>query len=161
MAGRWFRCEAADEGFLDAAPLRLEGAFEVPSPAERVWGELTSERPLYWCRILSDVRWTSPRPFGVGTTREVKALWGASLLRERYFLWEEGRRHAFHVEETTNPMIRRLAEDYLVEPTSESSCRFTWVIAVEPRPWARLGDPVNRAVLGTLFRDTRRHYAAV
>lgn len=161
MAGAWFSCEAADEGFLEAAPVRLEGVFEVPLPAARVWGDLTSERPLHWCRILSEVRWTSPRPFGVGTTREVKALWGASRLRERYFRWEEGRRHSFAVVETTNPMIRRLAEDYLVEPTSEASCRFTWVIAAEPRPWARLGDPVNRAVLGTLFRDTRRHYAAV
>lgn len=159
MAVGWFKCQGADEGFLASAPLRLEESFEVARPAASVWGELTSERPLHWCRILQDVRWTSPRPFGVGTTRRVKALHGASLLDERYFLWEEGRRHCFEVLETTNPMIRRLAEDYLVEPTGEGSCRFTWTIAVEPRRWARLGDPLNKALLGTLFTDTRKHYA--
>lgn len=96
----------------------------------------------------------------MGTTRTVKALWGASVLKERYFRWEEGRRHSFYVLETTNPMLRRLAEDYLVEPTGDSSCRFTWLIAVEPRALARPANPVNRRILTTLFQDTDRHYGA-
>jgi hypothetical protein len=160
MPGPWFRCESADEAFLETAPMRLRGVFEVPRPAAEVWGELTSDRPLHWCRILSDVSWTSPRPFGVGTTRTVKALRGASVLKERYFRWEEGSRHSFEVLETTNPMIRRLAEDYLVEPISDSASRFTWLIAVEPRALARPANPLNRRLLVTLFTDTDRHFAA-
>lgn len=160
MAGPWFRCEAADESFFESAPMRLRGVFETGLPAAEVWAELTSERPLHWCRILSEVSWTSPRPFGVGTTRAVKALWGASLLRERYFRWEEGRRHSFAVEETTNPMIRRLAEDYLVEPSGGGGSRFTWSIAVEPRAWARPANPLNRRILLSLFHDTDRHFGA-
>ncbi len=60
--------------------------------------------------------------------------------------------------EASVPGFRRFAEDYLVEPTSETSCRFTWVVAIEPAPSGRVSMPVNRRVLGTLFRDTRRHY---
>lgn len=160
MPGPWFSCESADEKFFEAAPVRLRGVFDVARPAADVWAELTSERPLHWCRILDEVRWTSPRPFGVGTTRTVKALKGASMLEERYFRWEEGRRHSFEVLRTTNPMIRRLAEDYLVEPTGEGSCRFTWLIAVEPRTLARPANPVNRRILTTLFSDTAKHYGA-
>lgn len=160
MPGPWFSCKSADESFFETAPMRLRGTFDVPRPAAEVWGELTEERPLHWCRILNDVSWTSPRPFGVGTTRTVKALWGASVLKERYFRWEEGRRHSFYVLETTNPMLRRLAEDYLVEPTGDSSCRFTWLIAVEPRALARPANPINRRILTTLFQDTDRHYGA-
>ena len=154
----WFSCQPVDESFFDIAPMRLRAKFEVPLPAARVWEELTSDDALHWCRILQDVTWTSPRPFGVGTTREVKALWGANLLREHYFRWEEGHRHSFYVLESSAPLFRSLAEDYLVEPISATSCRFSWTIAAEPKPAARLGGPVNRALLKTLFTDTARHY---
>lgn len=160
MPGPWFKCRPADEGFLEQAPMRLRAGFEIERPAAEVWADLTAEHPLSWCRILKEVTWTSPRPFGSGTTRTAKALAGTTVLKERYFRWEEGRRHSFAVEETTSPLFRRLAEDYLVEPTSDASCRFTWTIAVEPRSLARVFDPVNRRLLGSLFRDTRRHYGA-
>jgi hypothetical protein len=158
MPRPWFNCQPVDESFFDTAPMRLRAKFEVRLPAEKVWGELTSDEALFWCRILQDVTWTSSRPFGVGTTREVKALWGANLLKERYFRWEEGRRHSFYALESSAPLFRSLAEDYLVEPISEAACRFTWTIAVEPKPLARPGGPVNRALLKTLFTDTAAHY---
>src|ERR1700760_2627268 len=138
--------------------MRLRAGFEVARPASVVWDELTADDALHWCRILQDVRWTSPRPFGVGTTREVKALGGTNQLREHYFLWEEGRRHCFYVTETTAPIIKALAEDYTVEPRGAEACRFTWTIAVEPSALGRPGGPVNRALLKTLFTDTARFY---
>ena len=138
--------------------MRLRAGFEIPRPAAAVWGELTSDSALDWCRILQDVSWTSPRPFGVGTTREVKALWGANLLREHYFLWEEGRRHCFYAVEATAPLFESLAEDYSVEPRGADACRFTWTIAGKPSAVGRPGGPVNRAILKTLFTDTARHY---
>jgi Polyketide cyclase / dehydrase and lipid transport len=156
----WFTAQPVDESFLDAAPVRLADAFEISRPAAQVWADLTADDPLAWCRILQGITWTSPRPFGVGTTRTVRSLAGTSILMERFFRWEEGRRKSFYVLETTVPLFRRFAEDYLVEPTSESSCRFTWTIAIEPRPAARTANPANRLLLGTLFRDTRNHYGA-
>jgi hypothetical protein len=158
MERPWFACEPVDESFFESAPVRMRARFEVARPAAEVWGELTGERPLYWCRILQRVTWTSPRPFEVGTTREVKALWGANCLREHYFRWEEGRQHSFYVVEATAPLASRFAEDYLVEPTGESSCRFTWAIAFEPKALALPGLPVTKALLRTLYTDTRDHY---
>jgi hypothetical protein len=81
-----------------------------------------------------------------------------SVLEERYFLWEEGRRHAFCATASAAPIFRSVAEDYLVEPTSDASCRFTWTIAYAPRVLARPGNPVNRRIFRSLFRDTARHY---
>lgn len=158
MQRPWFSCQPVDETFFETAPMRLRAKFDVPLSAATVWEELTSDDALFWCRILQDVSWTSPRPFGVGTTREVKALWGANLLKEHYFRWEEGHRHSFYVVESSAPLFRSLAEDYLVEPTSEDSCRFTWMIAATPKAAARPGGPVNRALLKTLFTDTAKHY---
>jgi hypothetical protein len=154
----WFKCTPVDERFFEEAPMRLRAGFEIARPAAAVWGELTADDALHWCRILQDVRWTSPRPFGVGTTREVKALQGANMLREHYFLWEEGRRHSFYAAESSGPLFKALAEDYVVEPRGEDACRFTWTIAVELSAVGRAGAPVNRAILKTLFTDTARHY---
>ena len=158
MERPWFSCEPVDESFFETAPVKLSAHFDVPRPAAEVWGELTGERPLYWCRILQEVDWTSPRPFAVGTTREVKALWGANVLRERYFRWEEGRQHSFYVVEMSAPLARRFAEDYLVEPTGEGSCRFTWTIALEPTAIGLPGLPLSKMLLRTLYTDTRDHY---
>jgi hypothetical protein len=154
----WFATQPVEEGFFDTAPVRLGAAFEIPRPATQVWADLTADDPLAWCRILQGITWTSPRPFGVGSTRTARSLAGTSILMERFFRWEEGRRKSFYVIETTVPLFRRFAEDYLVEPTSESSCRFAWTIAFEPRPAARIANPVYRLLLGTLFHDTRKHY---
>ncbi len=154
----WFTCKTVDESFFESAPMRLRAGFEVAWPAAKVWEELTADDTLGWCRILQDVSWTSPRPFGVGTTRAVKSLQGANLLRERYFRWEEGRRKSFYVAESTGPLFRAVAEDYLVEPRGADACRFTWTIAVEPTALGRASTPVNRAILKTLFTDTARHY---
>jgi hypothetical protein len=155
---RWFSTGPVQESFFDDAPFRLTDTFEIARPAEQVWAELTDENTLWWCRALSAVTWTSPRPFGVGTTRSVKTIGGTAVLRERYFRWAEGSRKSFYVYESTLPVFRRFAEDYLVEPAGESACRFTWTIAAEPRPFARPADPVNRLLLSGLFHDTRRHY---
>ncbi len=88
----------------------------------------------------------------------MNALWGAQQLREYYFLWEEGRRHSFYVDETTSPLFKSLAEDYLVEPRGADACRFTWTVAVTPTTLGRPGTPVTKAILKTLFTDTARHY---
>jgi Polyketide cyclase / dehydrase and lipid transport len=138
--------------------MRLRAGFEIARPAAAVWADLTADDALHWCRILQEVEWTSPRPFGVGTTREVSALWGVNQIREHYFLWDEGRRHSFYVTESSGPLFQSLAEDYLVEPRGPDACRFTWTIAVAPSAIGRPGKPVNRAILKTLFTDTARFY---
>jgi hypothetical protein len=134
--------------------------MEIAQSAQRVWAELTSESTLSWCRALAGVTWTSARPFGVGTTRTVRTPLSLLMLKEVYFRWEEGRRKSFYVSEATLPLFRGFAEDYLVEETSPTSCRFTWTVASEAPPAARLGKPVSDLITRSLFNDTRRHFGA-
>jgi hypothetical protein len=149
-----------DADFFRVAPQRLRDTFEISRPAAEVWTELVEDSPLAWCRILNDVSWTSPRPFGVGTTRTVRGLAGASVIEERFFVWEEGRRQSFYAVAMSVPMFRRFGEDIELEPTGEASCRLTWTIAIEPRPWARPTAALNGLIFRSLFSDTRRHYGA-
>jgi hypothetical protein len=155
-----FKLRVCDADFLASAADRQADTMEIAQPAERVWAELTSESALSWCRALAGVTWTSPRPFGVGTTRTVRTPLGLLVLKEVYFRWEEGRRKSFYVSEATLPLFRCFAEDYLVEETSPTSCRFTWTVASEAPPVARPGRPVNDLITRSLFSDTRRHFGA-
>ncbi|MCV7283510.1 SRPBCC family protein [Mycolicibacterium flavescens] len=129
---RWYPLEPADADFLASAPhvFRYEKLFAAPP--EKVWESLTSDESLAaWGPSIRSVTWTSPRPFGVGTTRDVVAPGGATM-RERYFRWDDGRNHSFYVYESTLPAFKRFAEDYLIEPDGDQT-RFTWVVAIEPK----------------------------
>lgn len=159
MERPWFKARPVDVSFFETAPLRLRGQFDTSRPAAEVWAELTSENPLQWCRIIQRIEWTSPRPFGIDSTRTAFSLAGTNVLRERFFRWEEGSRKSFYVFEASLPLFRAFAEDYLVEPTGPDSCRFTWTIAAEPNRLTALGNPFNKRLLGTLLSDTRKHYS--
>lgn len=151
--------EPVDEGFFTSAPSRYSETFAIARPATEVWRELVSDKPLDWCRVLS-VRWTSEPPYGVGTTREAKVLGGATKVQEYFFIWEEGRRHAFYVTEANVPFFRCLAEDYVVEPAGVDHCRFTWTVGLEPTRLGRPGRSVNGILFRRLFTETRRHFDA-
>jgi hypothetical protein len=160
MKRPWFSLKPVDDTFFERAPVLLVGRFEVARPAAEVWAELTSDDPLAWCTLIDRIEWTSEPPHGVGSTRTVHALKGLNLFREHFFRWEEGRRKSFYVTESSAPLVRRFAEDYLVESDGAAACVFTWTIAYEPSLLGRIGDPINRRLLGTVFTDTRKHFAS-
>jgi hypothetical protein len=158
MRRPWFTTEPVDENFFEIAPVRLSSVFDIELPASDIWADLTSENPLRWCRMLKRISWTSRPPFGVGSTRTARTRGGISVIEELFFRWEEGRRHSFYVTKASLPVFRRLAEDYLIEPTANGLCRFTWTIAYEVRPTARILEPLNQQLFKSMFRDTHRHY---
>lgn len=151
--------EPVDEGFFASAPERYSDTFAIARPAEQVWADLVSEKPLAWCRGLS-LRWTSERPFGVGTTRQAASLGGMMKLNERYFIWEDGHRQAFYATDVNLPLFKRFAEDYVVEPDGADRCRLSWTFALEPSALGRPGAPVNGFIFRRMFAETRRHYNA-
>jgi len=154
-----FALRPVDETFFESAPDVYVETFDIAKPASEVWAELVADGALSFCRSLRGARWTSPRPFGVGTTRTMPALYGLLIIDEIYFRWEEGRRHSFYVDRANLPMFKSLAEDYLVEDAGSDACRFTWTIAAEPSALGTLGAPLNARIVEGLFRDTRRHFA--
>ena len=155
-----FDVRPAGADFFAAAPKRFVGTFDISRPAAEVWAELTRDGALDFCRVLGGARWTSPRPFGVGTTRTMKVAGGLIVVDETFFRWEEGRRKSFYVHAANLPLFRRLAEDYLVEEVSPAACRFTWTLAGEPTWLGRPGTPVNAWLARSIIADMRRHFGA-
>ena len=153
------RLEPVDETYFERAPQRFVHTWSIGKPAEKVWAELVSEQPLHWLRGLR-LRWTSPPPFAVGTTRQGKAMGGRMTIDEHFFIWEEGRRYAFYITEVNSPLFKSFAEDYVVEPDGADRCRFTWRIAVTPSRVGRLVAPLNKVLANRSFRDTGRYFNA-
>ena len=160
MPRPWFTLKPCGADFLSSAPQRQVGVFEISQPVARVWDALTADDTLSWCRALSEVSWTSPRPFGEGTTRTVRTPLGLLLLNEAYFRWEEGRRKSFYVTQASSPCSGDSPRTTCSRRHHASSCRFTWTVASEAPPAARPGAPLNAVITRSLFADTRRHFNA-
>ena len=159
---RWYPLESADADFFDSAPHVFVYRKRFAAAPDKVWESLTSDDSIAaWGAALKEVTWTSQRPFGVGTTREVAPPVGPRM-RERYFRWDEGRRHSFAVYESTLPLFTRFAEDYLVEPEGAETM-FTWTLAIEPKRAlavpVRLLAPAIKAAFGQIPRDGQRYFA--
>lgn len=160
---RWYPLAPVDESFFDTAPFVYRYPVDLSVPPERVWESLTSERSVAeWGMGVRSLEWLTPRPFGVGTRRQVTLPLGAMAVREHFFLWEEGKRYAFYVQEANRSLMLRFAEDYVIEATPDGS-RFTWTIALEPRsalrPVLTLGGPLNRLAFGQMASAARKYFA--
>lgn len=154
MSQHWHQLAESDDDFLETAPFRYVNSVDLPVPPEQTWAALTADETLSWSSVVTGLRWTSPRPFGVGTTREVTLL-RLITARERYYRWDEGRRKTFTAVQASVPGLRRLAEDYVVEPTPTGS-RFIWTVALEPgpalKPFLRLTNPITSLTLRRIAR---------
>lgn len=159
----WHPLDSVSESFFETAPHRYVYAIDLPVPRDRVWESLTSDQSVAaWGPAVRSVRWLTPRPFGIGTTREVVLPLRAISVHERFFAWDEGKRYAFEVYEANRRVFRRFAENYVVEERAGGS-RLTWTVAIEPLPRLRrlvdLARPVNRLAFGRLAHDARSYFA--
>ncbi|CAM2069372.1 SRPBCC family protein [Sulfidibacter corallicola] len=146
-----FECQPVDTAFLEEAPLRFVNEAELPMAAERVFAIL--EDGEAWPRWFKDIRkvtWTTPKPFGVGTTRTVRLA--TLTVFEYFFIWEQGHRFSFYFTGHTLPMARAFAEDYQLHSLGPDRCRFLYTVACRPQPWMIPFQPIMRLQLGSMFR---------
>ncbi|TPG34608.1 SRPBCC family protein [Mycolicibacterium hodleri] len=163
---RWYSVEPADEDLFTSAPHVFRYSKTFAAPPDKVWESLASDESLAaWSATVSAVNWQSPRPFGVGTTREVVLAPGLSRVRERFLRWDEGRGYSFAVYEANLPVFKRFAEDYAIEPqrADGNSTRFMWTVAIEPKsafalPFKALA-PVLKLAFGRMAADGERFFS--
>lgn len=160
---RWYPLEPSDAGVLASAPHVFRYRMQYAATPERVWESLASDASLSaWGSSLKQLNWLSPRPFGIGTTREVVLAPGAPRLRERFIRWDEGSGYSFVVYEASVPVFRHFVEDYVVEADGDNTL-FTWTIAIEPkRAFAvpfKLLSPVLKVAFGRAASDGKKYFA--
>ena len=160
---RWYPLEPADAGIFDSAPHLYRYQLHYDAPPATVWESLASDESLAaWGPSIKAVNWLTPRPFGVGTEREVVLAGGLARVRERFFRWDEGHGYSFAAFDASFPLFRRFAEDYVLEPDGDGTL-FTWTVAIEAKPKfalpVRAASPVNRFAFGRAAADGKKYFA--
>ena len=126
---------------------------------------LTTAEPGSWGRWFPGFsdhgRWETPSPYGVGSVRTVRVF--GIRYRESILAWDNGRRWAFRVDETTAPMFKAIAEDYQFADEGTGT-RLSWTVGVRPSlaplVSARLMRVYLRIVLRRASMDLGRILAA-
>lgn len=149
----WFRVEAVTADTMGDIPSSMTFEADVPAKPERVFEILsTAENQRDWFKDFARARWLGLRSEGVGAERivELKLL----RVKERFLIWEPGKRLAFTIFGATLPLIRRMTEDMVLEPKGEGT-RLTWTVRYELRhPLMKVADPLLRRDFGGMFQSS-------
>lgn len=85
-----------------------------------------------WALPIQRVEWTSPQPFGIGTTRTVYMSGGLDGY-ERFIEWQPGKRMAFTFVGSSKDVTESFVEDYRVEDLGNGHCKVTWYMGMEAK----------------------------
>jgi uncharacterized protein YndB with AHSA1/START domain len=143
--------------FADHSPYRFENEVLIDASPQRVFDIVANaEQQDRWFQDWVTHRWTSPEPHGVGATREVQLK--VLSVKERFLVWEPGRRIAFTITAITLPLVRRMVEDMRFEPEGDRT-RLRWTAHYAPTLLMRAVHPVARLVFGRMFAASTRGLA--
>ena len=155
---RRYECDKVADGWIDTAPVQLVNRVQVGAPPERVWAALEdADMWPRWASVITDVEWTSPRPFAVGTTRTV-TMRGAMVAFEEFIAWEPHLRMSFRFNEASMNGVRAFAERYTLEPAPGGGTRVTWVMAMAPKGVSKVIVPLTRVPMRLMFGRMLRRF---
>ena len=85
-----------------------------------------------WATGIAGVEWTSPEPYGPGTTRTVR-FWGGVKVYEEFLKYDpRAGQMAFCFYGTTELIWTAFGENYVVDELGPNRCRLRWTVAYDP-----------------------------
>ena len=126
---------------LDCSPDQLFDIFEDPDS----W-------PV-WVSAIQNVEWTSPQPFGIGTTRTVTMIGGLEGYEE-FIEWERGKRMAFKFTQSNKNSLTAFGEDYRVTDLGNNRCKLEWTMAMAPRGASKVFMTLLKPLMGWFAQRT-------
>ena len=157
-------CRRVDMDFFSTAPVRFTNVIDISATPDQLFAVFEdADSWTVWAPVIKKVTWTSPKPFGVGTTRTVDTQ-GDVTAYEEFIAWEHGKRMAFRFNESSKPGMEAFGEDYIVEATA-NGCLLTWTVAFAPTGLGRvvmpLAKPVIKMVFGKFLKNLKNYAEAM
>jgi hypothetical protein len=121
----------AGEDLLRRTQAHSVAEYEYPIAAHGLFGLF--EEGATWSEffpVIRKVEWTSPRPFGVGTTRTVTVIGGVRL-DEVFWAWKPGAQMGFAITAASNRAFQGLVELYDFLPLDDGRCTLRWEMGME------------------------------
>jgi hypothetical protein len=144
----WFDVLESDINFTKTSPYGFENQAVLHVTPERAF-EIATGDMTEWLVDYVGMHWTSAAPHGVGSTREVQLK--MLTVKERFIVWEPGKRVTFTLEGSTMPLVRRMIEDLQFEAMPGGRTLLRWNVHYEPNPLMLAIHPIARAIFGSLF----------
>lgn len=147
-----FPCRPVDLTFLDSAPYQIKNEVIINASPERIF-EVFEDGDSWckWVKAINKVEWTSPKPFGVGTTRTVNL--NNVKAYEKLIVWDTGKRLAFYFAATSIPFARAFCEDYQLEPLDNGKIKIRHTVAFEPNNLSKVAGPIMKRIMRNMFRN--------
>jgi len=160
----YFECTPVGVEFLQQTPNVFVATETVRATPEQIF-EVFEDAHAWtvWAMPIQKVEWTSPKPYGVGTTRSVHMM-GGLVGHEVFVEWERGARMAFTFVGASKDATEKFLEDYRVTDLGDGTCRVEWHMAMEPKGLSRhlmfLTRPIMRFANRRMFRKFRQYTEA-
>ena len=125
-----YACKQVDTSFFDNTRNCYKAVVEISATPEQVFECFeNAEAWSAWAPPITNVEWTSPKPFGLGTTRTVSMI--AGMVGEEVFIaWDYPKRMAFCFTACSRDMVESFAEDYAVTPLPNGKTQVVWSMAM-------------------------------
>ena len=139
-----------DLSFVDRAPVVLQAETIVDASPAAVWPAFADAAAWpEWFAGVHEVRFTSPAPHGVGSTRFVHVE--TFKANETLLAFDVDRRFAFRVDSANLPALNAMVEMITLEPAGGGT-RVVYRQALDPKWWIKPLFPLVRTQMERALR---------
>ncbi len=154
----YFECTPVGLDFLEQTKNVYKAEEIIRATPEQIFEVFEDEVAwTVWAPPIQRVEWTSPKPFGVGTTRTVYMM-GDMDGYEEFIAWEPGKRMAFTFIGCSKDNTEKFLEDYRVTDLGNGTCKVVWYMAMESRTGPSWSDAIRRPIMGAVNRWMFRRF---
>ena len=160
----YFECTKVGVEFLEHTQNVFVATQIIKATPEQIFDVFEDAHAwTVWAMPIQKVEWTSPKPYGVGTTRSVHMM-GNMIGHEEFVEWERGKRMAFSFVGCSKNATEKFIEDYRVTDLGDGSCKVEWHMAMETRGLSRhmmfLTRPLMRMANRRMFKKFKQYAEA-
>lgn len=132
MSEERFECKPVGMDYFETAPYVFRAEQIIRATPEQIFNAFEdADAWTRWAPPIQKVEWTSPKPFGLGTTRTVY-MSGGMTGWETFIAWDYGKRMAFCFTHASMDATESFGEDYTVDDLGDGSCKVVWTMAMTP-----------------------------
>lgn len=140
-------CRIVGMETFEQAPHIYTAVVEVEATPEQVFESFEDAAAWpEWAMPIKHVEWTSPKPFGLGTTRRVTMI--GMMGDEVFIAWDYPKRMAFCFTHSSQKLVETFAEDYQVEALANGKTRVQWTMAMTPQGFGKFSMALSKPIMG-------------
>jgi hypothetical protein len=138
-----YECTIVDANYVKTAGFAYAATVDVRATPEQIFECFADEHswPI-WAPPITKVEWTSPKPYGLGTTRTVTMV--GIVGDETFIAWDYPKHMAFCFTHCSQSIVRSFAEDYVVTPLEGGLTRVQWTMAMTPQGFGKFSMAISR-----------------